>query len=121
MKEGITLIDRAWTHESVTFQGEHYQCTDVRVLPRPLQQPRPPIWVTASVDPDSFRWIGEQGYDLMILPWLFTKAPEGVAIYRQTRAAAGHAGPGRVMAMSPAHIADTAEQARANAEPAWAH
>jgi hypothetical protein len=57
----------------------------------------------------------------MILPWLFPTAEENVALYREARAAAGHAGPGRVMAMYPTHIADTAEQARAEAEPAWRH
>ncbi len=121
MKEALTLIERAWLQPRVTFEGRFYRCQDVMLLPRPLQQPRPPIWVTASVDPASFRWIGERGYDLMILPWLFPTAPQNVEVYRAARRAAGHTGPGRVMAMYPTHIAETHEQARAAAEPCWAH
>jgi alkanesulfonate monooxygenase SsuD/methylene tetrahydromethanopterin reductase-like flavin-dependent oxidoreductase (luciferase family) len=121
MKEALTLIDQAWTHERVSFQGQFYQCPETNVLPRPLQRPRPPIWVTASVDPESFRWIGERGYDLMILPWLFPTAPDNVQVYREARAAAGHTGPERIMAMSPTHLADSEAQARANAESCWAH
>jgi len=123
MKEAVTLIDRAWTQERVSFEGRYYQARDVTVLPRPLQQPRPPIWVTANLDPESFRWVGEQGYDLMTLPWLFP--PEATAgrirLYHEARAAAGHAGRGRVLAMYPAHVAETSAQARAQAEPAWAN
>ena len=47
-----------------------------------IQQPRPPIWITASVDPASFRWIGEQGYDLRSCPG-FPTAEQNVAIYRE--------------------------------------
>jgi alkanesulfonate monooxygenase SsuD/methylene tetrahydromethanopterin reductase-like flavin-dependent oxidoreductase (luciferase family) len=120
-KEALTLIDRAWTEPTVAFEGQYYRCPALTVLPRPLQQPRPPIWVTASADPASFRWIGERGYDLMILPWLFPIAEQRVPLYREARAAAGHAGPGRVLAMYPTHIADDPAAARARAEPCWAY
>ena len=123
MKEAVAVVDRAWTRESLIFEGQYYRYRDVTVLPRPLQQPRPPIWVTANVDPESFRWIGEQGYDLMTLPWLFP--PDATAarvqLYHEARAAAGHPGRGRVLAMYPTHVAATTAQARAQAEPAWAN
>jgi alkanesulfonate monooxygenase SsuD/methylene tetrahydromethanopterin reductase-like flavin-dependent oxidoreductase (luciferase family) len=121
MKEAVTLIDRAWSEPSFSFEGRYYRCPELTVLPRPIQQPRPPIWITASVDPASFRWIGERGYDLMVLPWLFPTAEQNVALYREARAEAGHTGPGRVMAMYPTHIAESAEAARAEAEPGWRH
>jgi natural product biosynthesis luciferase-like monooxygenase protein len=123
MKEAVAIIDRAWTHEAVSYEGKYYQCRDVTVLPRPLQQPRPPIWVTANLDPESFRWIGEQGYDLMTLPWLFPPEPTAarIKLYHDAWAAAGHPGRGRVLAMYPTHVAATAAQARAQADPAWAN
>jgi alkanesulfonate monooxygenase SsuD/methylene tetrahydromethanopterin reductase-like flavin-dependent oxidoreductase (luciferase family) len=119
MKEALALIVEAWTRPTVRFDGRYYRCPEVRTLPRPVQQPHPPIWVTASVDPESFRWVGAQGYDLMILPWLFPGTPENVALYHEARAAAGHAGPGRVMAMYPTHIAESEAEARVHAAPAW--
>lgn len=121
MKEALSLIERAWTEPRVTFAGRYFQCENVRVLPRPVQEPRPPIWVTANVDPESFRWIGSQGYDLMTLPWLYP--PDGtrerIALYREARAQAGFTTPPRILAMYPAHVAETSEQARAQAEAPW--
>jgi alkanesulfonate monooxygenase SsuD/methylene tetrahydromethanopterin reductase-like flavin-dependent oxidoreductase (luciferase family) len=120
-KEALTLIDRVWREPNVAFEGEYYRCPAVTVLPRPVQQPRPPIWMTANIDPASFQWVGEQGYDLMTIPWLFPAeaARERVAQYQAARAAAGHPGPGRVLVMYPAHVADSAEQAQAQALVAW--
>ena len=120
-KEALTLIDRAWRLPTVSFDGRYYQCPALSILPRPLQQPRPPIWVTASNDPASFQWIGEQGYNLMILPWLFPIAEQRLAVYREARAAAGHPAATRIMAMYPTHIAEDPAAARARVEPAWAH
>jgi len=35
----------AWTGESVTATGRHWEATGNTMLPRPAQQPGPPIWV----------------------------------------------------------------------------
>jgi len=43
--EYIRLIDALWTREEASFQGERYQFEEFHLAPRPLQQPRPPIWV----------------------------------------------------------------------------
>jgi alkanesulfonate monooxygenase SsuD/methylene tetrahydromethanopterin reductase-like flavin-dependent oxidoreductase (luciferase family) len=73
------------------------------------------------VDPASFRWAGERGYNLMMVPWVFPHEASagGVRLYREARAAAGHAGPGKVLTMYPCHVAESAAAARAQAEPAW--
>ena len=34
----------------VTFHGKHFRINDIAVTPRPLQQPRPPIWMAARAD-----------------------------------------------------------------------
>lgn len=39
--EGVTLLRRLWTEERVTHAGKHYRCTDVELLPRPVQRPVP--------------------------------------------------------------------------------
>lgn len=48
LDEGLELIDRLWTGEPVTFEGEHFQIRDVRLRPVPVQGPRIPIWVAAG-------------------------------------------------------------------------
>ncbi len=63
LDEAVEIIAGLWSGEPFTFQGQHYQVTDVRFLPKPLQQPRIPIWV-AGVWPNkapfrrAARWDG---------------------------------------------------------------
>lgn len=45
LDEGLHLLNRFWSGERVTFEGAHYQVQDVRIVPRPLQRPRIPIWL----------------------------------------------------------------------------
>jgi alkanesulfonate monooxygenase SsuD/methylene tetrahydromethanopterin reductase-like flavin-dependent oxidoreductase (luciferase family) len=44
LDESLELLDALWTGEPVTFRGEHLTATDVTMLPRPVQQPRIPVW-----------------------------------------------------------------------------
>jgi alkanesulfonate monooxygenase SsuD/methylene tetrahydromethanopterin reductase-like flavin-dependent oxidoreductase (luciferase family) len=121
LQEALLLIERLWTEPVVSFEGRHYQCPEVSLLPRPFQQPRPPIWMPANVDVKSYRWAGERGYNLMTVPWVFPyeRTLAGLAAYREARAAAGHPGPGEIVSVFPCHVAATSAQARAEAEPAW--
>ena len=45
LDEGLDLLARYWSGESVTFRGEHFVADDVVMLPAPVQRPRPPVWV----------------------------------------------------------------------------
>lgn len=45
LDEGIEIITRIWRGEPFIFDGEFYKLRDVQILPRPVQQPRIPIWV----------------------------------------------------------------------------
>jgi probable F420-dependent oxidoreductase len=51
LEEGASLLGRLWTEEHVTHQGRHFQVEDVTVGPRPVQQPRPPIWFAGWTEP----------------------------------------------------------------------
>jgi alkanesulfonate monooxygenase SsuD/methylene tetrahydromethanopterin reductase-like flavin-dependent oxidoreductase (luciferase family) len=44
LDESLDLIDALWRGEPVTFRGDHLTATDVTMLPRPVQQPRIPVW-----------------------------------------------------------------------------
>jgi alkanesulfonate monooxygenase SsuD/methylene tetrahydromethanopterin reductase-like flavin-dependent oxidoreductase (luciferase family) len=48
MDEGLTIIAGLWTGERFSFDGAHYHVDNMILLPRPVQQPRPPIWVVGS-------------------------------------------------------------------------
>jgi alkanesulfonate monooxygenase SsuD/methylene tetrahydromethanopterin reductase-like flavin-dependent oxidoreductase (luciferase family) len=45
LDEGLEIIALAWRGEPFSFEGEIYKIHDVRMLPKPVQQPRIPIWV----------------------------------------------------------------------------
>jgi alkanesulfonate monooxygenase SsuD/methylene tetrahydromethanopterin reductase-like flavin-dependent oxidoreductase (luciferase family) len=47
LEEGLEVIRRAWTEESFSFEGKFYHLRDVRLSPRPVQQPHPPLWIGA--------------------------------------------------------------------------
>jgi len=48
--EGLDIIKRLWNEDHVTFQGKEFQIKDVTVDPKPIQKPRPPIWIAANSD-----------------------------------------------------------------------
>jgi len=45
LEEGLEIITRMFAQERTTFDGRWYQVRDLANLPRPVQQPRPPIHV----------------------------------------------------------------------------
>lgn len=47
-RESLEIIQRLWTEESVTFEGKYFQLKDVSLTLKPVQKPRPPIWMGAS-------------------------------------------------------------------------
>jgi alkanesulfonate monooxygenase SsuD/methylene tetrahydromethanopterin reductase-like flavin-dependent oxidoreductase (luciferase family) len=51
LTEGLELIKRLWTEDSVTHHGRYFQLDDARASVRPKQSPRPPIWLGGDVEP----------------------------------------------------------------------
>ncbi len=45
MEEALGVIHRLFAGETVTHEGGHYHLRGARLMPRPLQRPRPPIMV----------------------------------------------------------------------------
>ena len=92
-KEGTEIICQAWSDGPVNFHGDFFHYDNVRVLPKPVQRPRPPIWVGATRNEDTFRWAGEKGFNLMTIPFVHptVEAVHGlVKIYRGEHGRAGH-------------------------------
>lgn len=48
LEEGVQIIESMWTEARTDFEGDWYRCVDARCLPKPLQAPRPPIWIGGS-------------------------------------------------------------------------
>lgn len=43
MVETVQFLKRVWAEDQVSFAGKHYTMTDLKMPPRPVQQPRPPL------------------------------------------------------------------------------
>ena len=50
LSEGIEVIKRLWTEETVSHHGRYFQLDQARAGVRPKQQPRPPIWLGGDVE-----------------------------------------------------------------------
>lgn len=120
MDEAVPLIHRLWTEEKVTHAGLHYRVADATVAPRPVQRPRPPIWLAGWVEPAIRRaarlgdaWLGGPSATLDELATC-------VRLYRQARAAAGRdPTSGEVALMRYVFVAESSERARTIAGPGF--
>ena len=45
LDESLAIIAGLWSGEPFQFEGKHYHLGEMTFLPRPVQQPRVPIWV----------------------------------------------------------------------------
>ena len=116
--EGLDIIRLAWTRDRFSYHGTFYQVENLEVVPRPLQQPHPPIRVGVHT-PESFAHIGDLGLPIYSgttttpLPQL----RECLGIYREHLSAAGHAWqPDQMALMFPVHVgAERRRRARRDA------
>ena len=46
--EALTLMQKLWTEENITFDGQFWQLKNATLVPKPFQKPHPPIWFGAN-------------------------------------------------------------------------
>jgi probable F420-dependent oxidoreductase len=117
MTEAIEVIDALWSKDEIQHEGRHFRLDGVGIRPRPLQRPRPPIWVGATVDAAVERAaaIGDA--------WLMTSLPTmtdlagQVARYRAALERHGRPFPGEFPRMLEVHVTADAATARDRAAP----
>jgi len=110
---------KAWSNDKLSYQGKFFSYENVEVLPKPLQQPHPPVWMAAS-SLAAIEWAASKGFSILMDPHsarrdLIHKRRH----YAATLKAAGHSEMGRVIPMARLiAIDETAEKARAVARRA---
>ncbi|PKB78994.1 MAG: hypothetical protein BZY88_15585 [SAR202 cluster bacterium Io17-Chloro-G9] len=111
--ECLEVILRSWTGEKLNYQGRYYQYEDVSVVPKPFQQPHPPVRIGAT-SAETFTLVGAMGYPIFINPSRVTSlldlAPY-IQEYRQARKEAGYTALVDVGLRVPVYVAETAEKA----------
>jgi probable F420-dependent oxidoreductase len=45
LEEGLAVMKALWAGDGVTWRGEHFAVTDGRIEPKPVQAPRPSVWI----------------------------------------------------------------------------
>lgn len=115
--EGVDQVRMLLANAAVTSEGEFHSFRSVTSLPRPTQQPHPPIWIAAIASPESFTAAGKNGYNLMAIPLAGEKMAELMGLYREAWKSAGHPGDGRLMLSFAMYCAPTSAEATAIAGP----
>lgn len=87
------------------------------VLPKPYQQPYPPIRIAATTA-ETFPHVGRIGYPIFVGLRGINQSELAyhLKVYREAWREAGHAGTGDVILRIPIYVAETAEQARLEPE-----
>lgn len=44
--EALEVLQACWSGESVSYDGQYNHLADISIAPRPVQEPRPPIWIS---------------------------------------------------------------------------
>jgi len=120
MLESLEVILKAWNSERLSFQGKFYQINNLSIVPKPVQQPHPPIRVAAN-SVDTFELMGQLGYPIFVAAQVnpFHKIREYLPLYRQARKSAGHPDHGGedVTLLTPLYVGNDPAQIRQELEP----
>ena len=119
MAEGIATVRALWRGEAIPVRSGDGRQIQVRTFPRPIQQD-PPIWVTASGNPETFVQAGKLGASVLTNLLVMTRddLARNVAVYRKAWREAGHAGEGQVSLMLHTFVgSDEAEVRRTVKKP----
>src|SRR3954447_4843169 len=115
--ESLDIIKMAWTEPTCSHRGHYYSFDSFTLVPRPVQQPHPEIRVAAS-QPDTYEAIGRLGYPLFsaVRASPLSELAEQTWAYREAWAGAGHAGRPEAYLQLPVYVAETEQQAIADAK-----
>ena len=116
-EEVMDIVLKAWTEDSVTYTGKYWKFDEALPKPRPYQQPYPPVWVGAH-SKTSFDYAARHNFNVGQNIDVDAVVAEKFDYFRAAWTATGNPGPmPRTLVARHVHVAETDEQARAEAEP----
>jgi alkanesulfonate monooxygenase SsuD/methylene tetrahydromethanopterin reductase-like flavin-dependent oxidoreductase (luciferase family) len=99
-QETVEVVLKAWNNERLTHHGRYYDFDDIEVLPKPRQQPHPPVWLAAS-SREAITRAAAKGFTIMMDPH---SSHQEIArkreLYRITLEASGFTMAGREIPMA---------------------
>ena len=116
MEECMNVLVRAWSQESFSFEGKYYTYRDMKVTPKPVQRPHPPIWIGASIK-EGIRRAARYGVPLVASPrHRLAELQEHYAMYRDYQAKL-HTSCDLVPVMRDVYVSETTKKAEDEARP----
>lgn len=113
-EEGLDILLRAWTEDTFTYSGKAWSYVDISCRPRPLQRPHPPIYYGAT-SPESPAMVARRGWNLALSRQPLANCARAIQTYRAERVASGFRSGGDAILVRDVYVADTDEQAWAEA------
>src|SRR5262245_23729054 len=118
-EEAWEIISRAWTEEVSSYDGKYWSYENVAIWPRPVQQPRPPVWVPVTGSKETIEWAAR--HDIPITPGLVPHRgirEDIIRYYASCLAGQGYRlTPDHLIIQSTAYVADSKAQAVKEAGP----
>jgi alkanesulfonate monooxygenase SsuD/methylene tetrahydromethanopterin reductase-like flavin-dependent oxidoreductase (luciferase family) len=65
-EESLAMVPKVWERGLFSWEGKFWKVPPREVLPKPFQQPHPPIWV-AAMQPATYELAAEKGIGVMAL------------------------------------------------------
>lgn len=109
--EALDFIVGAWRSERFSYEGKYFRAADLTVIPRPLQQPYPPVRIAAN-SPDTFPFAAARRFPIFATPLINPpdRLKAGLAVYR------GEFPAGDTALAFPVHVAASRAEARQDVE-----
>ena len=76
-EESLTIVPKIWSSDWFEYEGKYWQIPSRQILPKPYQDPHPPIWV-AALQPATYEIAAEKGIGVLAFG---SSAPESLAPY----------------------------------------
>ncbi len=117
-REALEIIERAWTGERFSWDGEFYSFPELEVRPTPVQQPLP-IWI-AALSPSTVEWAADHRYPVLTDQFSpFQQIEEKRSLYFERARAAGlDVDAAQLPTLRQVYVGETMEKAREEAGPA---
>ncbi|MBS1886194.1 MAG: LLM class flavin-dependent oxidoreductase [Actinobacteria bacterium] len=119
------IVIAAWKTGTLEYDGAHYEVPTATLAPRPVQDPHPPVWMTA-MSPQSVAWAAQHDYPAMQVAEPLSIGREHLERYRAAAAEAGvETRRGGLAPLRYIYVADTDEAAgeacRPHIKEFWEH
>lgn len=90
--DALAVIEKAWSGERFSHEGEYYQFSDVKLEVTPKQK-KVPTWI-GTLSPRGAEFVGKMGYNIMGVPYVASRSiaelKQIIDDYKQAYRDAGH-------------------------------